>query len=136
MDATGIYFLARLCTCAVWTVGGIYEIFHYDHTAVKMAQHHIPWSRYVLVLVIIMKLGGSLMLITNQLVWAAALFWIIFIIPATLLYHSSFHDANGSFIHAQLTQFSKNISILGGLLSLILLDPDKPQWLIVLLHRM
>jgi hypothetical protein len=33
-----------------------------------------------------------------------------------------------------MVRFSKNVSIIGGLLCLILLDPDKPQWLVAMLR--
>lgn len=135
MEATGIYFLARLCTCGVWAASAVHEVFHYKHTTAKMTQNHVPWAKYVLVLVIIMKFGGSLMLITNQFVWAASLAWILFMIPATFLYHFTFYEKDGRFIFPQMIQFSKNVSILGGLLALILLDPDKPQWLVALIHK-
>ena len=136
MEATaGMYLLIRLCTCGIWTASGIYEIFNYDHTAGRMAQHHVPASKYLLSLVIVMKLGGSLLVMSNHLVWAAALVWIAFTIPATLLYHSSFRDADGKFVQLQMTQSFKNLSIIGGLLALIALDPDKPQWLLGLLQR-
>ena len=135
MEATGLYLLVRLCTCGIWLSGGIHEIFHYDDTAGRMTQHHIPASRYLLLLVIIMKLGGSLLIMTNHMVWAAALVWILFTIPATLLYHSDFHDADGKFLQLQMTQFAKNVSLIGGLLALIMLAPDKPQWLVGLIHR-
>lgn len=133
MEATGLYFLARLCTCGVWTASAVHEAFHYQDTTIKMTKNHVPWPKYALMLVIIMKFAGSLMLITNQYVWAASLIWIMFMIPATLLYHFTFYEKDGTFIFPQMIQFSKNVSILGGLLALILLDPDKPQWLIALM---
>lgn len=135
MEATGIYFLARLCTCGVWLASAIYEVFHYQHTTIKMAQNHVPAPTYLLLPVIMMKLAGSLMLIANQFVWAVSLAWIAFTIPATFLYHFTFHDKDGTFIFPQMIQFSKNVSILGGLLALILLDPNKPSWLVALLHK-
>jgi hypothetical protein len=33
-----------------------------------------------------------------------------------------------------MVQFSKNVSIIGGLLCLMLLDPSKPQWLVGILR--
>lgn len=134
METTGLYFLARLFTCGVWTVSALHEIFHYRHATVKMTENHIPLAKYVLSLVVVMKLGGSLMLITNQFVWAASLSWILFMIPATILYHLPWYEKDGTFIFPQMIQFTKNVSIMGGLLCLILLDPDKPAWLIALIR--
>lgn len=134
MEATWAYFLARLCTCGLWAATGTYSVFHYKETMAHMSTHHIPWPKYVLVLVLVMKFGGSLLLITNQFVWVAVLAWMAFIIVATLLFHSKLHDQEGRFIFPEMIQFSKNVSMVGGLLCLLLLDPGKPQWLVGILR--
>lgn len=135
MESTWVYFLARLCTSILWAATGIYGVFHYQETTLKMARNHVPWPKYVLVPVLIMKLGGSLMLITNFFVWAAALAWSFYLIPVNFLFHFRFYDENGEFDFHQMVQFSKNVSLIGGLLALVLLDPDKPQWFVALLHQ-
>lgn len=135
MEATWVYFLARLCTCVLWAATGTYNAFHYRETTLKMAQNHVPWPKYLLVPVLVMKFGGSLMMITNQYVWAAALVWSAYLIPVSLLFHLPFYDEEGKFVFPQMIQFSKNVSLIGGLLTLILLDPSKPQWLVALLHQ-
>jgi uncharacterized membrane protein YphA (DoxX/SURF4 family) len=134
MEATWVYFLARLCTCVLWAATGIYAAFHYRETTLKMANNNVPWPKYLLVPVLIMKLGGSLMLITNQFVWAAALVWSAYLIPVSFLFHLPFHDEERKFVFPQMIQFTKNVSLIGGLLTLILLDPDKPRWLVALLR--
>jgi len=135
MEATWVYFLARLCTCVLWAATGVYAAFHYRETTLKMAHNHVPWPKYLLVPVLVMKFGGSLMMITNQFVWAAALVWSAYLIPVSFLFHLPFYDEDGKFVFPQMIQFSKNVSLIGGLLTLILLDPSKPQWLIALLHQ-
>src|SRR5450759_2754027 len=108
MESTLIYFLARLFTCGIWTAAGTYKAFHFKQTTVEMTQNDVPWSKYVLVGVIIMEFGGSLMIITNQFVWAVALVWIVFTIPASFLYHFTYYDKDGNFIFPQMVQYSKN----------------------------
>ncbi len=127
------YFLVRLLSCGLWLATGVYSVFHYRETMAKMAERHIPAPKYLLFLVNVMKFAGGLMLLTNQFVWVAALAWILFLIPATLLFHLPLYDKQGKFIFPEMIQFSKNVSLLGGLLALILLDPNKPQWLVSLL---
>jgi len=136
MEATWVYFLARLCTSVLWAATGTYALFHYQETTEKMARNHVPWPKLVLVPVLVMKFGGSLMLITNQFVWAAALVWSVYLIPVNFLFHFAFYDAEGKFVFLQMVQFSKNVSLIGGLLTLVLLDPGKPQWLVALLQQM
>lgn len=135
MEATWVYLIVRLCTCGLWVATGVYAAFHYEETAVKMARNHVPWPKYVLVPVLIMKFGGGLALITNQFVWAAALIWSAYLIPVNFLFHFTFYE-DGKFVFLQMIQFSKNVSLIGGLLALVLLDPSKPQWLVALLHRL
>jgi uncharacterized membrane protein YphA (DoxX/SURF4 family) len=134
MESTLIYFLARLFTCGVWTAAGTYKAFHFRQTTVEMTHNHVPWPKYVLPLILLMEFGGSVMIIANQFAWAVALIWIAFTIPASFLYHITCYDKDGSFIFPQMVQFSKNVSIIGGLLCLMLLDPSKPQWLVGILR--
>ena len=134
MEATWVYFLARLCTCVLWAASGIYAAFHYQETTLKMAQNHVPWPKVLLMPVLIMKFGGSLMLITDQFVWVAALVWSAYLIPVSFLFHLPLYDEEGKFVFPQMIQFSKNVSLIGGLLALGLLDPNKPQWLVAMLR--
>jgi uncharacterized membrane protein YphA (DoxX/SURF4 family) len=128
------YFLVRLLSCGLWLATGVYQVFHYRETLDRMVAHRIPWPQYMLFLVLILKLAGSLMLLSNQYVWAAALAWSLFLIPATLLFHlPALYDRDGKFVFPEMIQFSKNVSLLGGLVALILLDPDKPAWLVKML---
>jgi uncharacterized membrane protein YphA (DoxX/SURF4 family) len=130
MEAAWLYLLARLCTCGLWAATGTYSLFHYKETTVRMSQNNVPWPKYMLVPVLIMKFGGSLMLISNQFVWLAALAWILFLVVASILFHLKFYDQDGNFIFLQMIQLSKNVSMVGGLLCLLLLDPNKPEWLV------
>ena len=130
MDQAGasVYALIRLLSCGVWLFAGLFKALHYRHTVADMKQHGLPLARYLLALVIAMELTGCALLLLNVGVWAVALVWIAFTIPATLLYHWPFW-VNGGIVFAELVQFSKNLSIIGGLLALALLDPGKPSWL-------
>lgn len=134
METALVYFVARLFTCGVWVAAGTYKAFHFKQTTVEMTHNHVPLSRYVLPFVLIMEFSGSLLIIANQYVWAVALTWIAFTIPASFLYHFTYYDKDGNFIFPQMVQFSKNVSIIGGLLCLILLDLSKPQWLVGMLR--
>jgi putative oxidoreductase len=124
--------LIRVLSCGVWLFAGLYKLTHYSATAADMTEHRLPFSRYLLAVVIAMELMGCFMLAANIQVWAVALVWIAFTIPATLLYHLPIR-VDGTIVFIQLIQFSKNLSILGGLLALMLLDPTKPAWLRALL---
>jgi len=127
-SAAWVYLLIRVLSCGIFFFAGIYKASHYSETVLDMTQHRVPWPRYVLAGVIAMELMGCVLLIGNIQVWAVALVWIAFTIPASWLYHWPIR-IGGTIVFPQLVQFSKNLSILGGLLALMMLDPAKPVWL-------
>jgi len=127
-SAAWVYLLIRVLSCGVWLFAGLYKAFHFTATAADMTNHRLPMARYLLPVVLTMEMGGCIMLVANIQVWAVALVWIAFTIPATMLYHWPIRVA-GTIVFPQLVQFSKNLCIIGGLLALMLLDPAKPAWL-------
>lgn len=130
MNEQTIFTLARFLTCGIWVGAGIYKVFHYRQTLQEMAHNAVPLAQLFLLPVLMLELIGSLMLATNTYVWAVALLWIAFILVATPFYHMRFYTPEGEFVFPQMVQTTKNISIVGGLLCLILLDPTTPTWLL------
>ena len=59
----------------------------------------------------------------------ACLAWLVFLVPASWLYHFKFMFQNGGINFPQLVTGWKNVSIAGGLIALILLDASRPAWL-------
>ena len=124
------YLAARVLSRGLWLIVGVYKIAHFEKSAEDMAQHGVPYARAVLPLVLILLLGGSALVIADLYVWAVSLAWIAFLIPASFIYHGRFMAADGSIDFFQLVLFWKNVSMMGGLLALILLDPARPAWLL------
>jgi hypothetical protein len=62
-------------------------------------------------------------------VWFACLAWLVFLLPASWLYHFRFMVRSGAINFPQLVTGWKNVSIAGGLIALILLDASRPVWL-------
>jgi putative oxidoreductase len=94
-----------------------------------MAGHGIPLPRLILPLVIALELAGSLLLIVDSWVWAVASAWLVFLVPASWIYHGRFLVQNRRINFVQWVLFWKNVSIAGGLFALILLDQSRPAWL-------
>jgi uncharacterized membrane protein YphA (DoxX/SURF4 family) len=124
------YLAARVLSCGLWLTVGVYKIAHLAESAEDMAQHGVPCARAVLPLVLILLLGGSALVIADLYVWAVSLAWIAFLVPASFIYHGRFIDADRGIDFFQLVLFWKNVSMMGGLLALILLDPARPAWLL------
>jgi putative oxidoreductase len=122
------HLVARLLTCGIWVAAGLFKATHFDATVAEMAHHRIPWPAPVLVCVLALELAGSGLLVANLYVWAVALAWIAFMVPASFIYHGFL--AGGKIDFVQYVLFWKNVSIAGGLIALILLDPTRPSWLL------
>lgn len=123
------YLVARILSCGIWISAGLYKATHFEHTIAEMQGHGIPLSRIVLPLVLALEMVGSALLIADYWVWAVSLAWIVFMIPASYLYHFRFMVRNGTIDFMQFLLFWKNVSIAGGLIALILLDASRPAWL-------
>jgi putative oxidoreductase len=124
-----VYLIARILSCGIWIGAGMYKATHFEHTMREMQGHRIPFARPVLMLVIGLELAGGLALIANYQVWAVCIAWLVFMVPATYIYHFRFLIKDGTIDFPQWITFWKNISIAGGLFALILLDTTRPAWL-------
>lgn len=125
-----VYLLARVLTCGIWIAAGGYKLTHFQHTVAEMRGLGIPLARIALPIVIALELVGSLLLIANSYVWAVCVAWLVFMIPASYIYHVRFLVQDGTIDFGQWVTFWKNVSIAGGLLALILLDTSRPAWLL------
>lgn len=123
------YLIARVLTCGIWISAGLHKAFHYDANLKEMAHLGVPLPRLVLPLVLVLEGAGSAMIIFDYYLWLACLAWLLFLVPASWLYHFKFMVQNGGIVFPQLVTGWKNVSIAGGLIALILLDASRPGWL-------
>jgi uncharacterized membrane protein YphA (DoxX/SURF4 family) len=124
-----LYLLARILTCGIWIAAGLYKATHFERTVADIAAHGIPLARLVLPLVLALELVGSLLLILDIWVSLVALAWLVFLVPASWIYHGRVMVQNGTIDFVHWILFWKIVSIAGGLLALILLDSSRPEWL-------
>ena len=123
------YLAARVLSCGIWVTAGLHKATHYRSNITEMGHLGVPLPRIVLPLVLVMEMVGAVLLIGDQYVWAVAIVWLIFIVPASWLYHFRFMVKDGTINFPQFVTGWKNVSIAGGLLALILLDSSRPAWL-------
>lgn len=124
-----VHLAARVLTCGIWIAASLYKATHIDRTLAEMTHLGIPLARLILPLVLVMELGGALLLIIDRYVWLVALTWLVFLVPASWIYHFRFMVKDGTIDFGQFVTGWKNVSIAGGLLALILLDQTRPAWL-------
>jgi uncharacterized membrane protein YphA (DoxX/SURF4 family) len=130
MDAPdSIYLILRVLTCGIWIAAGLYKVFHFEHTTNEMTELGIPLAKMALPIVIVLELLGSAMIIADYYTWAVCIAWLVFLVPASYIYHMRFILENGTIVFPQYITFFKNVSIAGGLIAVVLLDVSRPAWL-------
>ena len=101
---------ARICLSLIFLKAGISHIFGYGGTVEMMAGQGLPIPGLLLIFTIVFQILGSLSLLLGYQVKIGSILLILFLIPATLVFHNPTTDING---------FLKNIGLIGGLLMVI-----------------
>lgn len=80
----------------------------------------IPWANAMLVIAVVFELLGGILLFFGVKVRFASFLLIIFLIPVTVICHH-FWYLQGDDQQMQMTMFFRNLSIFGGLLTVLAL---------------
>jgi len=113
--------VARLLIAALFVVSGIWKITHFPTTAAYMVRVGMPSGEAAAIVAIIIELGAGLLLVAGwRQRWVAA-FLAVFVLVATGFGHR-FWEADPSRLFGEMSNFLKNLAIIGGLL---LLTRDK-----------
>jgi len=128
-----LYTVVRVLTCGIWLAAAIYKIFHFQGFADMLGEFNQPLPRVMAAGVVLIELVGSLLVLANLYVWAVAMAWIAFIIYGTWVEHRKVITPEGKIDRLQYIHVFKNVSLIGGLLALMMLDPAKPGWLVQVL---
>jgi putative oxidoreductase len=105
--------LARILISALFIWSGTNKIMHPVATQENMSAHGMPFTLFFLIAAIALEiLGGLSVLLGIKTRWGAAML-VIFLIPATLIFHTDFSN------EIEQAMFLKNLAMLGGLLMLI-----------------
>ena len=97
----------RICLCLIFLNAAIGKITDFGGTVEMMAGQGLPIPEILLIFTIAFQLLGGLSLLLGYKVKIGSLLLILFLIPATLVFHNPTTDING---------FLKNIGLIGGLL--------------------
>lgn len=102
--------VARALLGLIFVMSGFSKITGFESTQQYMASHGIPFTAVALVGAIAIEILGGLSIILGLWARAGAAALILFLIPATLIFHTDFSQ------QTQMIMFLKNLSIMGGLL--------------------
>ena len=106
--------LGRILVAVLFLRSGFGKIVGFSTVAAGMTKKGIPFAELLLVGAIAFEIAGGLMVLFGWKARWGALLLILFTIPVTFLYHD-FWNFEGQQYGRQLTQFVKNLSILGAL---------------------
>jgi putative oxidoreductase len=104
---------ARVCLCLIFLKAGISHILGFNSTALMMTKNGLPFANILLLFTVVFQLLGGLSLLLGYKVKIGSILLILFLIPATLVFHNFIADSN------EINDFLKNIGLIGGLLMVI-----------------
>jgi putative oxidoreductase len=114
--------IGRCLIAALFLIFGIRKILAFGFYAGYFAKLGFPAPEVMVVLAIIVEVGGGALLAigwkTRWMAWALALFVVI----ATLMAHRYWESDAQQYV-AQMTNFWKNVTILGGLMMVAAFGP-------------
>ncbi len=105
-----IPLVARAFLSAIFLKSAFDKIADPAGTQQYMAANGMPLTGLFLVAAIIVELVGGLSVLLGYKAKWGAIALILFLIPATIIFHTNFAD------RIQVIQFMKNLAIMGGLL--------------------
>jgi putative oxidoreductase len=103
-----------LLIALIFLKSGFGKITGFAGTAGFMASKGMPFADVLLVGAIAFELAGAIMLVVGWRVQWGALLLMIFLVPATLMFHN-FWAVDAAQYTNQINHFMKNVAILGGL---------------------
>lgn len=107
--------LARFLVAAIFLLSGVGKLFGFSDTAQMMAGAGFPAPSVFLACAIVLELVGGTLLLIGYKTRYAAIALIVFIIPATIIFHASGigDPVNGQ---EQMINTLKNLAIIGALI--------------------
>jgi putative oxidoreductase len=105
-----IPLVARSFLAVIFIYTGLNKVFNFAQTSEFMAKAGLPIVGVLLVFTIAFQILGGLSIIIGYKAKIGAILLIIFLIPATIVFHNPLTDPS------QFNNFFKNLSIIGGLL--------------------
>lgn len=118
------YKFGRLLLASLFVISGIFKIIGFAGTVGYMSSLGVPFATLAVIATIFVEVGAGLALLSNRLARPAALLIAFFTVIATLTAHR-FWSADPAAMQGQLTQFLKNIALIGSLLTVWAVEPKE-----------
>ena len=106
---------SRVLLTLIFLVAAAGKLLDFNGTARDMAARGVPIAPVLLAVAIALEITGALLILAGFHARLGAILLILFLVPVTIVMHN-FWASEGNQRIADLLQFLKNLSILGGLL--------------------
>src|SRR5436853_6286580 len=108
-----VLLLARIYLAALFLAAGIGKVIGFATAVGYMGKQGLPMPQVMAMAAIAVEIGGALLLIvgwkTRWVAWGMAIFTVL-----TMFAGHRFWQFEGPQFNAQMTQFLKNLAIVGG----------------------
>lgn len=118
LSSTWGVLLGRICLAAIFLQSGIDKVLNFERTVKFMESKSMPAPDVLLVPATVILLVCGVMLLVGWKARWAALGLIVFMIPATLYFHSFWTYPEAQFVN-QFHHFFKNLGLIGALLMVL-----------------
>ncbi len=108
-----LLLLGRILAGSIFVISGYGKLFGLAAFAASLEKNGVPYATTLAPVGACVEFFGGLAVVLGIEVRSAALLMIAFVIVATLISHR-FWEAADAARRAQVTQFSKNVAIIGG----------------------
>ena len=108
--------ISRILVSLIFVISGFGKVMNMDGTVAMMTANGFPASsvKFFLIAAIVLEMGCGLALLVGFKTKWASLGLIIFLIPATLIFHAA-HLGDPAQTQMQAVEVLKNLAIMGGL---------------------
>jgi putative oxidoreductase len=106
--------IGRILIASIFLVSGIAKLTDTPGTVAHMAAMGIPYPETLAVVAGAAEVLGAIAIVTGFLTRMASVGLILFMIPATLIFHAFWNYAGQERV-PQMVNFMKNLAIIGGL---------------------
>lgn len=110
--------IGRILLSGIFLMSGADKIMRWNDTVAQMEREGVVAAQILLVVATVLEIGGGLSVLLGWLPRLGAASLIVFLIPVTAIYHD-FWQYEGEAQMQQMQHFTKNVTIIGGLLVLI-----------------
>ena len=107
---------ARICLALIFLNASVNHLMGFQGFIATIASKNLPLPAVLAAGTVVFQMLGAIALIAGFKAKAGAALLILFLIPATLFFHPPASD---------LTNFLKNIALIGGLLMVIAYGPGR-----------